>query len=267
MAARLAITLAVGLLLFAGASSGLAAQGASAEEDYRLNGEDLTVRRALPFRAGEHHEFEVRFGRIRAGEAQLTVAGSERVRGVDAFRFDFVVRGGIPLARVDNRMSSWSEARPFRSLRFEQDLEELGTERYRRFEIFPDEGRVRSMHDGGADEPLPSALPLDDVSFLYYARTLPLEVGDRYVLPHYFRESGNPVVLEVLRKDEISVPAGRYRTIVVRPTFQSSGLFGEGGEAEVHFSDDASRVVVKVSSKVSRIGSLHLNLVRDPRRR
>jgi hypothetical protein len=266
MPSRLGAALAVGLLLLAGAPSGLAAQGASTHEDYRLNHEDPTVRRALPFRVGERHQFEVRFGRLRAGEAHLAVAGNERVRGTEAFRFDFMVQGGLPFARVDNRMSSWSEVRPFRTLRFEQDLEEMGTERYRRFEIFPDEGHVRSVHDDGAADPLPSELPLDDVSFLYYARTLPLEVGDRYVLPHYFRESGNPVVLEVLRRDEVSVPAGRYRTIVVRPTFQSSGLFGEGGEAEVHFSDDASRVVVKVTSRVSRIGSLHLNLLRDPRR-
>ncbi len=244
---------------------GLEAQVNADETDYRLEHEDLETRRALPFRIGEHHEFEVRFGRIRAGRAQLTVANPALVRGVETMRFDFTVRGGIPLARVDNRMSSWSEVRPFRTLRFEQDLEEVGTERFRRFEIYPEKREVHLAHDGGSEEELPSELPLDDVSFLYYARTLPLEVGDRYYLPHYFRESGNPVVLEVLRKDEVSVPAGRYRTIVVRPTFQTSGLFGEGGEAEVHFSDDASRVVVKVTSRVSRIGSLHLNLARDPR--
>lgn len=259
--------LAVGLGLLLAAPTLLARQAGTVQGDDRLNGQDTEFRAALPFRVGEHHEFEVRFGRIRAGEAQLTVAGTERVRGISAFRFDFTVRGGIPLARVDNRMSSWSEVRPFRTLRFEQDLEELGTERYRNFNVFPDEGIVRWTHGGGGQEDLPSHLPLDDVSFLYYARTLPLEVGDRYVLPHYFRASGNPVVLEVLRRDEVSVPAGRYRTIVVRPTFRTSGLFGEGGEAEVHFSDDASRIVVKVSSRVSRIGSLHLNLTRDPRRR
>ncbi|MEX2529959.1 MAG: DUF3108 domain-containing protein [Gemmatimonadota bacterium] len=257
--------LGAALVLLLAPVAGPEAQVNSGETDYRLEREDLGIRRALPFRVGEHHEFEVHFGRIRAGSAQLTVTGQEMVRGVETMRFDFTVRGGIPFARVNNRMSSWSEVRPFRTLRFEQDLDEVGTERYRRFEIYPEARQVRLAHNGNSAERLPSALPLDDVSFLYYARTLPLEVGDRYYLPHYFRDSGNPVVLEVLRKDEVSVPAGRYSTIVVRPTFQTSGLFGEGGEAEIHFSDDASRVVVKVTSRVSRIGSLHLNLARDPR--
>ena len=226
---------------------------------------DADVRRALPFAVGEKHTFDVRFGVLRAGRAEMTVANGSRIRGMETLRFDLTLEGGIPLARVNNRITSWVQPRPFRSLRFRQDLDEVGTQRFREFEILPDSGYVRWEHSEGGLEDLPSTMPLDDLSFFYYARTLPLEVGDRYVLPNYFRDSGNPVVLEVIRKDEIRVPAGRYRTIVVRPTFQTSGLFGEGGEAEIHFSDDRSRILVRISSRVSRIGSLTLNLREDPR--
>ncbi len=231
----------------------------------RAGAQEPETRRALPFAPGEIHEFEVRFGVIRAGRAKLEVSNGERIRGHETLRFDMNLAGGIPLARVDNTMSSWVQPRPFRSLRFVQDLYEVGTERYREFNIYPDSGFVRWEHGEGGEEVLPSDMPLDDVSFLFFARTLPLEVGDRYELPHYFRDSGNPVILEVLRKDEVRVPAGTYKTVVVRPTFQTSGLFGEGGEAEVHFSDDRSRILVKISSRVSRVGSLTLNLARDPR--
>ncbi|TVP60822.1 MAG: DUF3108 domain-containing protein [Gemmatimonadales bacterium] len=223
------------------------------------------VRRSLPFAAGETHQFDVRFGVLRAGRAEMTVGDGPRIRGIPTMRFDLTLEGGIPLARVNNRITSWVQPRPFRSLRFVQDLDEVGTQRFRQFEIYPDSGFVSWEHSEGGREDLPSNTPLDDLSFFYYARTLPLEVGDRYELPHYFRDSGNPVVIEVLRKDEIRVPAGRYRTIVVRPTFQTSGLFGEGGEAEIHFSDDRSRILVKITSRVSRIGSLTLNLREDPR--
>ncbi len=232
-----------------------AAQGAGGAE----------VRRSLPFAAGETHRFDVRFGVLRAGRAEMSVSNGPRIRGTQTMRFDLTLQGGIPLARVDNRITSWVEPRPFRSLRFIQDLDEVGTQRYRQFEMYPDSGFVSWEHGEGGREDLPSNTPLDDLSFFYYVRTLPLEVGDRYELPHYFRDSGNPVVIEVLRKEEIRVPAGRYQTIVVRPTFQTSGLFGEGGEAEVHFSDDRSRILVKISSRVSRIGSLTLSLREDPR--
>jgi len=63
----------------------------------------------------------------------------------------------------------------------------------------------------------------------------------------------------------VTVPAGRFPTIVVRPTIKTSGLFGEGGEAELHFSDDAYHTLVQLRSKVRRIGSLSLHLRRyDP---
>ena len=94
-----------------------------------------------------------------------------------------------------------------------------------------------------ADGSLDTSEPLDDVAFLYYARTLPLEVGETYTINRYFREDGNPVVLRVLRKETIRMPAGTFNTIVVQPIIQTDGLFGEGGEAEVYFTDDARRPV------------------------
>lgn len=220
-----------------------------------------------PFHVGESHVFRAYFGPVPAGEAGLEVAGREEVRGHDAYRFEMTIDGGVPLARVRNEVTSWALGSPLRSVRFVQDLEEVGTERYRAYRIKPESGVSILEHRDGEEEALPTDLPLDDVSFLYFARTLPLEVGDRYVLPRYFRETGNPVILEVDRRETVEVPAGTYETVVVRPTFESRGIFDEDSEAEVHFSDDWDRVVVKVSSRVSRLGSLRLELEEDPRAR
>lgn len=257
----------IGLLVLAGllVAAPLSAQNAEERARDPASLVDEAYRAQPPYRPGEVHEFRVRFGVITAGTARLEVSGPEQVRGRPATRFDLYLEGGIPLARVDNHLSSWVEGSPVRTLRFIQDLNEVGTHRYRSYEIHPDRGVSILEHQDGLEEPLPTEHPLDDVSFLYFVRTLPLEVGDRYVLPHYFRERGNPVVIEVLRRETISVPAGRYQTIVLRPTFQSRGIFGEGGEAEVHLSDDWSRIVVQVRSRISRIGSLTMSLTRDPR--
>jgi hypothetical protein len=85
-------------------------------------------------------------------------------------------------------------------------------------------------------------------------------VGDTYTIPRYFQADGNPVVIEVVRKQVVTVPAGRFQTIVVRPVIKTKGLFGEGGEAEVFFSDDERRIMVHMRSKVPLIGSLTLHL-------
>ena len=58
----------------------------------------------------------------------------------------------------------------------------------------------------------------------------------------------------------INVPAGRFRTIVVRPIIRTDGMFGEGGRAEVYFSDDQYRIPVLIRSRVPVVGSLSMHL-------
>jgi len=56
------------------------------------------------------------------------------------------------------------------------------------------------------------------------------------------------------------VPAGTFETIVVQPVIRTRGLFGEGGQAEVFFSDDDRRILVQLRSRVRLVGSLSLHL-------
>jgi hypothetical protein len=75
-------------------------------------------------------------------------------------------------------------------------------------------------------------------------------------------------VLQVLRRETVTVPAGTFNTVVVRPVIQTDGLFGEGGQAEVYFTDDARRIPVLVRSRVPVVGSLTMLLKKytPPRR-
>ena len=86
------------------------------------------------------------------------------------------------------------------------------------------------------------------------------EVGQTYTFDRYYKNSGNPVTVKVLRKETVTVPAGTFETVVVRPIIKTKGLFGEGGEAEVYFTDDHRRLIVQMKSKVPVIGSLGLQL-------
>ena len=111
-------------------------------------------------------------------------------------------------------------------------------------------------------ELLPDNLPILPIRPrpLFPGLPVPLEVGEEYSFSRYFKESGNPVILRVLRKEVVEVPAGTFRTIVVQPLIKTSGLFGQGGEAELYFSDDEHRYLVLMRSKVPLVGSLSLHL-------
>ena len=213
----------------------------------------------VPFAVGETADYQVKLGGIAVGSGSFDVLGIESVNGHDSYRTRLHVRGGIPFARVDTRMESWIDVDQLLSRRFEQDQHEINFKRHRIFDFYPESRsyRLRGSNEVGR---LASAEPLDDLSFIYFARTLPLRVGDTYTVPRYFRADGNPVVIRVLRKQEIEVPAGTFQTIVVQPIIQTDGLFGKGGQAELYFSDDARRILVSLRSRVPLVGSLSLNL-------
>lgn len=213
----------------------------------------------VPFGPGEVAEYQVKMGIFNVGRGHMTVHEMERIRGHAVYRVSMGVVGGRLGLNVNNLYQSWIDVQTLASRRFVQDQHEIRTQRYRQYELFPEEGRYERS-DGLDEGEMETHLPLDDISFVYYARTLPLEVGDTYILHQYFRPDRNPVILEVVRREEVTVPAGTFQTIVVRPTIRTSGLFGEGGEAEVFFTDDDRRVMVMMRARMPILRSITLHL-------
>jgi hypothetical protein len=216
-------------------------------------------RAAVPFGAGERMEYDVKFGSLRVGNAHMEVVGLENLRGRPAWHTAFWVQGGNFLYRVNDMYESWMDAESLSSLRFVQQLEEGGKDTQRRFEIYPDRAVFIQTSKKPAKEEASVGNPLDDGSFLYFLRTIPLVVGETYDFNRYFRPDRNPVRIRVLRKERVSVPAGTFNAIVVQPVIKTKGIFSENGHAEVWLSDDDRHIMLQLKSKLS-FGSLNLYL-------
>jgi hypothetical protein len=213
----------------------------------------------VPFGLGEQMTYRVDWGFLSVGQGRLEILpGLDTLRGVPTYLIGFTLRGGVPFYGVDDYWQSWLGASNLVSLRFDQKQEEGRYKRHRIVDFFPDEGRWDRIEHEEEGE-LPSADPLDDVSFLYFVRTLPLVVGETYTFHRYWKDEGNPVTVQVLRKETVKVPAGEFETIVVRPIIKTRGMFSEGGEAEVYFTDDARRLIVKLNAKMN-VGTLKMAL-------
>ena len=210
----------------------------------------------VPFTVGEKLEYDVKFSFKTVGRGTMEVKEITEVRGRPTWHTIFTIRGGVPFFRVDDRMESWFDVFSLSTRRFHQRISEGGYKRDREYEMFPE--RAVFTQNGGAEEASVSN-PLDDGSFLYYVRTLPLEVGRTYDVPRYFNPKGNPVRIRVVRRETVRVPAGEFNTVVLQPTFQSRGLFSEDGKAEVWITDDAHRFMVQMKSSL-KIGSINLFL-------
>ena len=218
----------------------------------------------VPFGVGERSNYEVRFGALRVGSGSMEVVGTEIVRGRETYHTVFRVRGGTFFYKVDDRFESWIDMETLASLRYVQDQQEGSKDRERHYEIFPEREAftelAKSKSKGEAPVEQKSVKqPLDDGSFIYFIRTVPLTVGQTYEFHRYFRPDRNPVRIRVLRREKVTVPAGTFNAIVVQPSIKSKGIFSENGQAQIWFSDDAQRVMLQMKSKLN-FGSLNLYL-------
>ena len=212
----------------------------------------------VPFGPGEHLRYKVKWGIFNIGEGHLEVNEVDTVRGHPTYHLSMRMKGGKLGMHVDDHHQSWVDVRNLVSLRFIQDIDEVNYERYRHYEFYPEDMSYERVDLSETDD-LATPLPLDDIAFVYFARTLPLEVGETYTVPRYFKESGNPVVIKVLRKEVKEVPAGTFNTVVVQPIIKTRGMFSEDGNAELFFTDDERRLLVYMKTDFS-IGNLTLHL-------
>lgn len=213
-----------------------------------------------PFGPGEHLVYQVKVGVFGVGEGHMSVFPVEDVRGNETYRAVMGIRGSLMGLRVNDLYSTWFDVYTLQSWRYVRDVHQVNYKSFRHFEFYPERGEWE-REDNDESGPLGSRIPLDDIAFVYFIRTLPLEVGDTYTLDRYFKDDGNPVVVHVVRKDRRETEAGTFNTIVVKPVIKTDGLFGEGGDAELHFTDDDRRLLVYMRSNIPKFpGSLTLHL-------
>jgi hypothetical protein len=249
-------------LLAGGAFSAAQAQGFVAREhSASSNPTGDSAPSASGYRAavGERAMYDVEYKGRGVGSGSLEVLSRETTNGYATYHAAMKLEAGWLFAKVNDQFDSWFDPYRYFSRHFSQNQRELTHTRKRNYEIAPERGVFRETVTGTSDT-LSTDEPLDDISFLYYVRTLSLKVGDVDTIPRYFK-SGRDVIVKVLRKETVTVPAGTFNTIVVQPTITNAGgLFGQGGKAEVYLSDDTQRTVVMLKSNVPVLGSISLTL-------
>lgn len=238
------LTLAAALVLPAAASSYASAQQSDG------------AARANAYGIGESLVYDVKFGFVNVGTGRMDVLGIETIRGRKAWHTKLEIKGGIPGYRVHEVLESWIDVENENSLRHVKESVEGSRERKYTYEIVPERGVFREN-----DKPEQPTVerPIDDGAFLYFVRNQPLVVGKSYDFPRYFIPDRNPVTVQVLRTEDIEVPAGPFSTIVVRPIIKARGVFSKNGRAEIWFTNDERRLMVRMETHLA-FGTISLRL-------
>lgn len=214
---------------------------------------------AVPFGVGEVLEYDIRVAFAR-GSARLEMVGLDTIKGRPAYHAQFSMRGGVIGFRVDDKYNTWIDVTNTSTLQYHEDVKSSFYQRRRRYEFFPE---LRKFTDG-VDTAETVDRPVDQASVFYLIRTLDLRVGLDTSLNNYFQMDRNPIRIQVLGRERITVDAGTFDALVVHPIIKSKGLFAEGGDAKVWISDDDRRIVVQIKAKVPGLpkGTLSLFLKR-----
>jgi hypothetical protein len=207
------------------------------------------------FAPGERLEYSVSFGPVHVGSGVMHLA-ADTLEGSSLWRAMLSIDGGLRLLAVHDTNTSWFDSTSLVSRRFNQRLHEPRYRADRDTRMFPE----RAMYQQAGDTATASVpAPMDEVAMVYFVRTLPLEPGQCYELHTYFQPEGNPLIIHVLRRERVKVPAGTFSAIVLRPEIRTAGIFSQNGRAELWLSDDSSRYVLQLKSQLS-FGSINLYL-------
>src|SRR5438045_948408 len=165
----------------------------------------------VPFLVGERLSYGAKYGVFSVGSAAMEVMGIDTVRGVETVHIRFRISGGALWYHLDQTIESWVGRYDFRSRRFSTVQDERDKHRERRYDIYPDSGFYREVGRDTTFATVPD--PLDDAAFLYFIRTVPLEVGKKYEFARYFRPDRNPVIVEVIGRERVSVAGKQWRAL------------------------------------------------------
>jgi hypothetical protein len=212
-----------------------------------------------PFYLGERLEYRVRLSGVgMSGRGAMWVDGPEMVRGVETYVLHFGFKAHMGPIRVSDATQSWLDPRRMASLRFVKKERHPFSSNDQDVAMYPDERRW-SAADGDAGESLTNA-PLDELSFIYFLRTVPLAADSVYRFDRHFDAARNPTVVRVVGHDSVSVGAGRFATIVVEMRVKDPERYSGEGVIRINFTDDERRLPVRIESTIPRAGTATMTL-------
>lgn len=214
-------------------------------------------RAGLPFAPGEACTYRGASAMGRMGSGTFSVARDSAGDGNWLLRFDF--RGRMGIVGVENHTRSWFDPAETASFRFtKMERSPLSTKRQ---DVRMDRDARRWTGTGrDTGGTMPTGAPLDELSFIFFLRTLRLEEGDSQDFTRHYDLARNPVRIRVVGRGPIRVPAGEFAAVEVEMRVRDPNHYGREGLIRIHFTDDARHLPLRLESQIPVAGRMVLSL-------
>lgn len=214
----------------------------------------------LPFPVGEALEYSVHVsvgGTVGAG--QMRVEGPVAEGDVMTYRLVFDMQAGRGPVRATDRTVSWLDPASFSILRFEKterhplsrSREAVRVDRVRGLWVDTEEHEEPAADDW---KRLGSLQPLDELSFIYFLRTLPLHRDTTFQVSRHFDASRNPTTIRILGEELVETPVGIFRTRIVEMDVRDPKRYRGVGTVRFNIDTADCHVPVRIVSRMPVLG-------------
>lgn len=215
-----------------------------------------------PFRPGEQIDLAIDFLRIPTGQARITVGRPEG----SVWPVVMQARTDGIAAVADIRQHFVAYWDPAAGLTRGYDLAavELSYRHQDHARYDREKGKARVVVQGKSRTEKSVDIPAgvhDLASVFLWLRCQPLRDGDHHELPLFSSDRVFTLVADVLGRETLEVPAGRFDAVRVRVRTAFEGQFKTRRDSLLWFSDDPRRVLVQASADFV-LGSLVARLER-----
>lgn len=219
------------------------------------------------FRPGEKLTFTVKWYFISGGEGVMEVLPFQTVNGNRAWHFRSTARSTIAFFfKVNDWIESVAEGELLEPVRFVKNINE-GKYHKEVVQTFDRaKGIATYVHKGGTEFHAAEPGFRDLIASFYAFRAAELPPPGRSTIVGVHADKKNHrMSIEVLRRETVKVPAGTWKTVLIRPKLMFEGLFRQESDILIWVTDDVARMPVMVESKVPILGSVNVVLTKVER--
>jgi len=217
------------------------------------------------FTVGEKFTYSVKWWFISVGKSSLEVQNIAIINNWPCYHFIGKARTKILFFfTVEDRVESYSTVDTLLPIIYEKHLREG---RYKKdLRVVFDRQNNTAQYETDTFPVGPECR--DVLGAFYYFRTLKFpEPGGSISVCVHTGKKNYPLLIQVLKRQKIKVPAGKFDTILIQlypqPGFE--GLFRHKGNIKIWLTDDKIRIPVKVQVKIPILGSIKMVLKKKER--
>ncbi len=206
-----------------------------------------------PFATGERLTYVVHAKLGSSGTAVMALTGPVDVRGTETLLASFDTKISVAMMKGSDESRSWIDVGRMASLRFTKHEHRPFASDDDSVEIYPNLRRwVESQGDSGTTR---SAAPLDELSFIYFLRTLSLVPDSTYSFDRHYDQRRTPTTVRVVKHETLQTPAGSFETVELEMRVKDGSDYKGEGVLHLWFSEDRCHLPVRIESAMPLLGT------------